>query len=104
MSFPEIRNLDWPVDAAGTALVVGAGAQHDVRQLTDKGYDYTRGALSTHTSNLEGSVSGENWTVIAALGASAQGAIPDHYNYVRIDCTGAGVYDSDVLRAAGKTA
>ena len=40
--------------------------------------------------NLEASVSGINWTVIVGLGASAQGAISDEYNLVRLDLTGGG--------------
>jgi hypothetical protein len=69
---------------------VASGARVDLSQCIQKGYDYIRDGGATFTANLEASVSGQVWTVIAALAASGQGAIAAHYNYVRTNCTVAG--------------
>jgi hypothetical protein len=63
------------------------GAVVDISQCIQKGYDYTRDPGAAFTANLEASVTGQVWTVIAALAASGQGAIAAHYNYVRTNCT-----------------
>ena len=89
MAFPEHIEVEIPNDGAGNAIV-GEGDEVRVDQLFDKGYDYIRDAGAAFTANLEGSVSRKNWTVIVSLAASAQGAIPVHYNFVRIDVPGGG--------------
>lgn len=102
MAFPEIRTMDFPLDPAGAVVEARVGKQFDARQLSDKGYDFTRGVGAGYTAALEGSVSGDNWTAVVALGASGQGAVPAQFNYLRINCSVAGAYDGDVLKAAGK--
>jgi len=102
MAFPEIRPLDLNEDPAnpGDALV-GQGKVYDARQMTEKGYEIERGAGAAIAGNIEGSVAGNQWATIVSLGASAQGAIPAHYNYIRADITTGGAIDS-VVRIAGK--
>lgn len=103
MSMPELRNMEFPLDALGTTVEARTGAAFDARQLTDKGYDFTRAPAAAFTADLEGSVSGENWTVVTALAASGQGAVGVHYNYLRVNCSVAGALGATtVLVAAGK--
>ena len=63
----------------------------DLSQVTDKGYSYSQGVGKAFTGALEASVAGDLWTSIDALGASAQGSIAAHYNYVRLNITAKGV-------------
>lgn len=71
--------------------------------VTDKGYDYVRGAGAGFTAVLEGSVAGLAWTTIVNLNVSAQGAIPAHFNYVRINASAEGLLGTGtVCRVAGK--
>ena len=103
MSFPEIRLMDLPLDALGTTVTVATGEPFDARQLTEKGYDWFRGAGAAFTANLEGSVTGATWTVIVALAASGQGAVPVHYNYLRVNCSVQGALGTGTrMLAAGK--
>lgn len=103
MSMPEMRLVEFPLDALGTGVEARVGEQFDVSQLSDKGYDYTRDAGAAFTANLEGSVSGDNWTVIVALAASGQGAVGAQYNYIRVNCSVAGALGATTrLVSAGK--
>lgn len=102
MAFQEIRNADFPLDGAGANVLKEAGPRFNCGQLTDKGYDFQRETASTYVADLEGSVAGEQWTVITAMAADAQGVIPAHYNFVRINCGTAGTYGGDVMKVAGK--
>lgn len=102
MAFPEIRLVEFPLDALGTTVEKRAGTPFDARQMSEKGYDFQRGGAAAYVADLEGSVTGDTWAVIVALAASSQGTIPAHYNYVRINCGTAGAYDGDTLKAAGK--
>ena len=102
MAFPEIRLVQFPLDALGTTVEKRAGDAFDARQMSEKGFDFQRGAAAAYVANLEGSVTGDTWTVITALAASVQGTIAAHYNFLRINCGTAGAYDGDTLKAAGK--
>jgi hypothetical protein len=103
MSMPEMRLVEFPLDALGTGVEARTGKVFDARQNTDKGYDYTRDAAAGFTATLEGSVSGDNWTLIVALAASSQGAVGAQYNYLRVNCTvGGAVGATTRLVAAGK--
>lgn len=103
MSMPELRLMGFPLDALGTTVEARTGTVVDARQLTDKGYDYTRDAGAAFTATLEGSVSGDNWTLVVALAASGQGAVAAQYNYLRVNCTVAGALGATTrLVAAGK--
>jgi len=90
MAFPENLLLEIPNDGAGNAIV-GTSDIVRIDQMSDKGYDFIRAAGATFVGNLEGSVSMRNWTTIAALAASGQGAVGAHYNYVRVKIGTAGV-------------
>jgi hypothetical protein len=85
MSIPEFQVIDFP--ESGANVVVGQGDVADFLQASDKGYEYIRDAGAGFTADLEGSVGGNIWTVIVGLAASATGAVPAHFNYVRINCT-----------------
>lgn len=99
-SFPENKLLELP--QSGGAAVVGT-TELEVRQMSDKGYDFIRDAGAAFTATLEGSVSGRNWTSITTLAASGQGAVPDHYNLVRVNVSGAGAIGNDTqLIISGK--
>lgn len=62
----------------------------DLSGMANKGYDFVRGAGAGFTASLDGSVGRKNWTQISALAASAQGVIPDNYNFVRVVVSVAG--------------
>lgn len=103
MSMPEMRLVEFPLDVLGTGVEARTGKVFDAAQQSDKGYDYTRDPAAAFTANLEGSVSGDNWTVIVALAASGQGAVGAQYNYVRVNCSIAGALGATTrLVAAGK--
>lgn len=103
MAFPEIRVYEFDENPAGT-LPLGTGHEHDVRQMSEKGYEFETalGCLAVFT--LEGSVAGAVWTAIqAGIGAAdIQGVIPAQYNYVRVNGTTAGVLLGAQLKIAGK--
>jgi len=103
MAFPEIRVYEFDENPAGS-LPLGAGHEHDVRQMSEKGYEFETAVGCAAVFTLEGSVSGNVWSAIqAGLGAAdAQGTIPAHYNYVRVNGTAAGVLNGARLRIAGK--
>lgn len=102
MSFPEIRHIPFPLDATGLVVQAASGDSFDARQLSEKGYDFTRGGAAGFTATLEGSVTGDQWTLIANLNASGQGAIPVQFNYLRVTGTVAGNLAGSTLKAAGK--
>ena len=102
MAFYEQRNPDLPLNPAGDTMLATSGQVMNVGQLTDKGYDFVRGAAAAFTAVLEGSVTGLQWTTIANLNASAQGVVPAQYNHVRVNCTVQGALDGSVLKIAGK--
>ena len=84
-SFPENKLIELPQAVPG--IVDIAVVKKDVRQMSEKGYDFIRGVGAAFTAALEGSVSGRNWTLITALAASGQGVVPPQYNLVRVDIT-----------------
>lgn len=103
MSFPETMNLEIPNDGAGQATI-GVGAEVRIDQLApgSKGYDFLRDGAAAFTGNLEGSVTGRHWGVVVALAASGQGAIPTHYNVVRVNVSAGGALGATTdLRVAG---
>jgi len=102
MAFYEQRNIDLPLNPAGDTMVVGAGAEMNIGQMSDKGYDYLKGAAAAFTAVLEGSVTGLQWTTITTLAASGQGSVAAQYNYVRVNCSVQGALDNTVLKIAGK--
>lgn len=103
MAMPEKRLVEFPLDALGTGVEARVGEEFDASQLTDKGFDFTRDVGAGFTANLEGSVSGDNWTLISALAASGQGAVGAQYNYLRVNCSVAGALGATTrLVAAGK--
>jgi hypothetical protein len=87
-TFPENKPIEFPQAVPGTVDI--GQVEKEVRQMTEKGYDFVRGAGAAFTGNLEGSVAGRTWTLIVSLAAGGQGAIADQYNLVRIDITGGG--------------
>lgn len=89
MAFPENKVIEIPNDGAGNAVAATGTVVH-VDQMSDKGYDYIRDPGAGFTAVLEGSVALRNWATIVALAASAQGAVPAQYNYVRPRVTVAG--------------
>lgn len=103
MAFPEIRTYEFDENPAGT-LPLGPGHAHDVRQLSEKGYQFETAVGCLAVFTLEGSVAGNIWSTIqAGLGAAdAQGVIPAQYNYVRANGTNAGVLNGAGLKFAGK--
>lgn len=101
MAFPENKLIEFPQQTPGT-VDVGI-VEKDVRQMSEKGYDFIRDGAAAFTANLEGSVSGRNWTLITSLAASDQGDIPAGYNLVRVDVTVAGALGSTTeLIVSGK--
>jgi len=103
MAMPEIRVYPFDENPVGS-LPLGAGHEHDVRQMSDKGYEYQTDVGVVAVFDLEGSVAGDVWTTIqAGLGpADAQGVIPAQYNYVRVNGTNAGVLNGAELKIGGK--
>lgn len=93
-----------PVPFPGAATVtVGTGAVVDIKQLHDKGFTYVKGSGAAFTAVLEASVSGDLWTEIDDMDASAQGAIAAQYNYVRINCSAQGALGTGTkVRVTGK--
>ena len=88
MSMPCSHHFEFTEDPANTAVVQSHTV--DVSDWSDKGYDFTRGVGSTFVGALSGSVAGDEFDEIITLAATSQGAIPAHYNYVRISVTTAG--------------
>lgn len=105
MSFPETKNVEIPNNgAAPPVATIGVGPEIDIAQLApaSKGYDFRRDAGAGFTATLEGSVTGRTWTLIVALAASGQGAIPGHFNYVRANVSAGGALGATTdLRVAG---
>jgi len=96
MALPENKQVEIPI-------TIAIGDTVKVRQMSEKGYDFKRGAGAAFAGNLEGSVSGLNWTVIVSLAASAQGTIADHFNLVRVNTGTAGALGTDTeLVVSGK--
>jgi len=101
MAFPHVRIVEFPQSPAGTVVV--DTVLWDVRQLSDKGFDFIRDGGAAFTAVLQGSVGKLSWTDIQSLAASAQGVIPAHYNWVRINVTVGGALGTTTqLRVAGK--
>ncbi len=82
-----------PVDFARTSGAIITGTGETVRIEGDLGgYEINDGTF-TGTATLQGSVVGKGqWTDIANI-TDSQGAIPDHYTWVRISCTVKGTGD-----------
>lgn len=98
--FFENKVVPFPGDETVTET---AGTVVDIKQLTEKGFSYVKGAGAGFGASLEGSVSGAVWTEIDGLSATAQGAIASHYNYVRINGTTEGALGTGtVVRVTGK--
>ncbi len=103
MTMPEIRTMDMNIDPAVPAnMAAGQGVRFDARQMSEKGYDIVRGGAAAFTADLEGSVAGQQWAIIVGMGVTAQGPIPAHYNYLRVNCSLGGALDGSVLKVAGK--
>ena len=62
----------------------GSGPSMELRAQSGKGYEIDDTSLTAAVKNLEGSTCGNVWTTIAAISGDAQGAIADHYHFVRI--------------------
>lgn len=99
MSIPTFETITIP------AVAGGLSDSANLCGLFDKGYGFTRDAAAGFTAALQGSVLGDaNWTTIANLNASGSGAIPAHYNFVRVNVTGAGALGATTaLTVAGKS-
>lgn len=101
-TFPEVHVFDPTVAPAGS-WAVQAIPVIDMRQWSEKGYSYYQGVGKAWTGSLQGSVLGDVWTDIDACAASAEGAIPVHFNYARFNVTGAGVIGTGTrIGIAGK--
>ena len=85
MAFPEHKLIEFPNDGLGTATV--GEIEYRVDQMSDKGFDFIKGAAAAYTAVLEGSVAGRNWSTIDSLAASGQGSVSDEYNWVKIKVT-----------------
>ena len=94
---------DAPVVApAVVQALVGQSAEVHFGGLTDKGYDIVKDPAATFTANLEVSVDGRAWDMLAAL-ATGQGAISAYYNFARINVTHAGdLGTTTAVQVAGK--
>jgi hypothetical protein len=101
MAYLHQLSVDFP--ETGLNVTVANGAAIDLSGVTDKGFDFLRDGAAGFTAVLEGSVAGMNWTTIDGLAATAQGAIPAQYNYVRIRGTVQGAKGATTaLKVAGK--
>lgn len=106
MGMPYSWMLPIPNDGAVLPAVlqatIGNGTAVNLCACEALGYDIEMDAAATWTGNLEASVDGTVWTVIAAV-ATAQAALGDHYQYARVAVTGAGDYgDATRVRIFGK--
>ena len=95
MAFPENKNVEFPQVVPGT-VDIGI-VKIETRQMSEKGFDFIRGAGAAFTASLEGSVSGRNWTAFDGLTASVQGVIPTQYNLVRLNVTVGGALGTNTL-------
>jgi hypothetical protein len=87
-----IERREVPIAAHDGEVFVGVSEAIDLSQCINKGFDFIGDALLTFVGRIEGSVAGQNWTLIANLAAAdQQAAIPAQYNYVRFNCTVLGV-------------
>lgn len=102
MGMPNSETILFPSTDNQVTAAAGSGRVVNASDLA-MGYDYTHDAASAYTASLQGSVSGQNWTDIATLTASGQGAIPSHYTMVRINCTVAGAIGTSLLKYRGKS-
>lgn len=107
MGMPYAWQLDIPNDApvvppAVLQATLGNGTPSHLEAAEALGYDMTLDGAATWTGNLEASVDGTVWTVIAAV-ATAQGALGEHYQYARVAVTAPGDYgDTTSVRVFGK--
>lgn len=98
MSQPRFHTL-----APLPAVAGGATARYDVGGWFNKGYSFVRDGGAGFTAALQGSVGGTVWTNLVNLNASGEGAIADHYNFVRVNVTVAGALGATTaLMIAGK--
>ena len=74
------------VNHLGTPAVPtnGNGPAVELRAQSGKGYEIIDSTLAAATKNVEVSVCGNYWTVLAAISGSAHGAIADQFHFVRI--------------------
>lgn len=86
-----------PVMKNATTVDDLAGDVVELTGVTDKGFDYVRGAGATFTGVLEGSVALLRWETIHDLAASGQGVVAAQYNYVRIRGTAEGLVGTGTL-------
>lgn len=101
MAFLHQLSVEFP--ESGGDVTVANGPVVDLSGVTDKGFDFVRDPGAAFTAVLEGSVAGLNWTTIDGLAATAQGAIPAQYNYVRARGTVQGAIGATTaLKVAGK--
>ena len=79
----DIKKVDF-LRTAGTPTN-GNGVAVELRAQSGKGYEIDNSALTATTKSLQGSVCGNVWTdIVANITADAQGAISDHYHFVRL--------------------
>ena len=103
-SFPENKLVEFEEVPASAPVEAAIQTQEiDIRQMSDKGYDFIRDGSAAFTGEIFGSVAGRNWTSITTLAASGQGVIPAQYNVVQLKVTVAGVLgDTTELFLSGK--
>lgn len=103
MGLPLFGVIHIPNDGATPPLaIVANGAALHLKGTTEKGYEMTLDAGAAFTANLEASVDGNRWEVLAAV-ATAQGAIAAYYNFIRVAVSAPGaVGPTTTVRFAGK--
>lgn len=103
MGMPLFGVIVVPNDGAAPPLaIVANSAAFHMKGTTEKGYEMTLDAGAAFVANLEASVDGHRWEVLAAV-ATAQGAIAAHYNFVRVAVSAPGALGATTaVRVAGK--
>jgi len=102
MGMPNSKQLEIPSSDSGVTADVGVSNVCNASDLV-AGYEITIGGAAAFVGNLEGSVGGNQWTTISALGASAQGEIPAHYRFVRVNIGTGGAIDGSEIWYHGKS-
>ena len=102
MAFAYNKQLSIAEDGTGTDFTVAVNPAIDISGVDNVGYEASIGAGAGFTANLEASVNGNVWTVITALGSSAQGALGDHYNFARVNVSVQGAHDGSKVWICGR--
>jgi len=95
-------NKQLSIQSSGANYIVAVNTAIDISGVDNVGYEANIGAGAGFTANLEASVNGNVWTVITALGSSAQGALGDHYNFARVNVSVQGASDSSTVWICGR--